>query len=825
MRVIAIMPGRFQPFHASHYAVYKYLASKFGANNVYIVTSNKVQAKSPFNFKEKVLIMNRLFGIPASQILNSTTPYRVESLYSKFNKDNTVLVYASTEKDPRLSPGKYFKGSLPKNPKPYSQQAYTIPVPYMSNKFEGTEISGTTVRNLFSSSKLSLQQKKKAFKLIFGKYDQTVFNLMISKVGANLKQQLIREGIHDKANFKCVFMAGTPAAGKSTTCQDLFKTQYNISSYGLRVVNPDYPFVKYLQKDNLPPEFQTIGKQKWDSTKQRAVRVFEEQFKMFVQARKGIIIDRTCGKFSDLAQRKAMVEKNGYDTMMVFVTTPLQLALYRNSQRDRHVGEETVIEVYNSVNRYKDAYKSIFGNNFVEVNTQKGGSVDSKIRSKIVSFINQPVKNPIALQWIVAQKKLRNITKESLLKEGGASGHMTHIFQDTQLTFNDFRAIINNLLSGKINLESQATMKYDGQNINVSWKNGKLVAARNKGHQKNFGETAPDVLGIKNMFAGRGAIQEAFTFAMIDLQRAFSAMSKKQLDQIFGQGKRWLALEIIYPKTANVIPYDKSMLVFHNVTQVDQSGNKVKVDGSMAKSVYSIIVSVNANVQKHFAINPPTVVRLPKISNFAARKGYYLSKLANLQQRFKLSGKSTLQDYNDAYWETLINMKASSMKYDIPKPLMDALITRWSRLDKTASINILKTLCDNPEFLNWIRSFDKNDHFSTLKKNAYDWETLFMELTSQVLKNLGEFMVVNPDNAIKKLSNDLLATSEQIKGTNNLALIGKATALMNRINALGGTKTIVPTEGIVFTYKGNIYKATGLFGDINQILGALKYAR
>jgi hypothetical protein len=64
--------------------------------------------------------MNRLFGIPTSQILNSTTPYRVESLYSKFNKDNTVLVYASTEKDPRLSPGKYFRGQLPKDPKPYS---------------------------------------------------------------------------------------------------------------------------------------------------------------------------------------------------------------------------------------------------------------------------------------------------------------------------------------------------------------------------------------------------------------------------------------------------------------------------------------------------------------------------------------------------------------------------------------------------------------------------------------------------------------------------------------------------------------------------------
>ena len=557
--------------------------------------------------------MNGLFGIPASQILYSTTPYRVESLYSKFNKDNTVLVYASTEKDPRLSPGKYFRGQLPKDPKPYSQQAYTIPVPYMSNKFEGQEISGTTVRNLFSSSMLSSQQKKKAFKMIFGKYDESVFKLFMNKLGGNLNQELL--GIKDS----------------------------------------------------------------------------------------------------------------------------------------------------------------------------KGNRV--------------------------------------LLTCGGASGHLNHIFQDTQLTFNDFRSIINNLLSGKINLESQATMKYDGQNINVSWKNGKLVAARNKGHQKNFGETAPDVLGIKNMFAGRGAIQEAFTFAMIDLQRAFSAMSKKQLDEIFGQGKRWLALEIIYSPTANVIPYDKSMLVFHNLTEVDQAGNKVKVDGSMAKSIYSIILSVNANVQKHFAIQPPTVVRLPRISNFAARKGYYLAKLNALQQRFKLSGKSTLQDYNDAFWQNLIQKKASSFKYDVPKPLMEALITRWSKMDKTASIAVLKTLCPHKEFLNWILAFDKNDHQAVNKKNAYDWQILFMELTSQVLKNLGQYMVVNPENVVKKLSAELLATAEEIKNSNNLALIDKATALMNRINALGGIKAIVPTQGIVFTYKGNIYKATGLFSDINQILGALKYAR
>jgi hypothetical protein len=30
-------------------------------------------------------------------------------------------------------------------------------------------------------------------------------------------------------------------------------------------------------------------------------------------------------------------------------------------------------------------------------------------------------------------------------------------------------------------------MKYDGQNIQISWKNGKIIGARNKGNLKNFG--------------------------------------------------------------------------------------------------------------------------------------------------------------------------------------------------------------------------------------------------------------------------------------------------------------------------------------------------
>ena len=54
--LLVIYPGRFQPFHKGHHAVYEYLTGKFGRNNVFIATSNKVEGeKSPFSFAEKAV--------------------------------------------------------------------------------------------------------------------------------------------------------------------------------------------------------------------------------------------------------------------------------------------------------------------------------------------------------------------------------------------------------------------------------------------------------------------------------------------------------------------------------------------------------------------------------------------------------------------------------------------------------------------------------------------------------------------------------------------------------------------------------------------------
>jgi hypothetical protein len=48
---------------------------------------------------------------------------------------------------------------------------------------------------------------------------------------------------------------------------------------------------------------------------------------------------------------------------------------------------------------------------------------------------------------------------------------------------------------------------------------------------------------------------------------------------------------------------------------------------------------------------------------------------------------------------------------------------------------------------------------------------------------------------------------------------------LKRLEKIGGFNAILPTEGIVFKYNGKLYKLTGAFAPLNQIIGYIKFGR
>lgn len=111
-QLVVLYPGRFQPFHLGHAEVFRSLQGKFGRDNVYIATSNKVEPpKSPFNFSDKTVFMNAA-GIPSDRIIEVTNPYKLPE--PQFNPANTIFiaVVGSPDRD-RLHPDSVKKDGSP----------------------------------------------------------------------------------------------------------------------------------------------------------------------------------------------------------------------------------------------------------------------------------------------------------------------------------------------------------------------------------------------------------------------------------------------------------------------------------------------------------------------------------------------------------------------------------------------------------------------------------------------------------------------------------------------------------------------------------------
>ena len=152
---------------------------------------------------------------------------------------------------------------------------------------------------------------------------------------------------------------------------------------------------------------------------------------------------------------------------------------------------------------------------------------------------------------------------------GGVAGHMDHLYDNRNLTFEKMKEI---MLAGA-DAELSTEEKVDGQNLFLSYSipEGKAKGARNKGHYRTGGL---DASGLAQKFAGRGGLEKAFTGGFDAFERAAESLSDEEKEKIFGPDANiWYNAEIMDPGTddpndpgsVNVIKYDNKTLKIHNV--------------------------------------------------------------------------------------------------------------------------------------------------------------------------------------------------------------------------------------------------------------------
>jgi hypothetical protein len=205
--LLVIYPGRFQPFHKGHHAVYEYLTGKFGRNNVFIATSNKVDGdRSPFSFADKAYFM-QLTGVPADRIVQAPNPYQIQSILDnsniQVNPQNTVVIFAVSQKDMDEDPRFNFKpkkdGSTPyfqplrniKDTKSMQEHGYIMTVPTFDFTVAGAPMrSGTELRQLYADA--DEQQRQLIVKDLFGRYTVEAEKLMTDKIAPQAPKEVTR---------------------------------------------------------------------------------------------------------------------------------------------------------------------------------------------------------------------------------------------------------------------------------------------------------------------------------------------------------------------------------------------------------------------------------------------------------------------------------------------------------------------------------------------------------------------------------------------------------------------------------------------------------
>ena len=196
-----------------HASVYQKLVNEHPDAEVYITTSDKVEAdRSPFNFKEKQLIASA-HGIDPKKILQVRRNYHPEDLEPYIeDPDNTAVYFAVGQKDMEEDPrfkfndidektglslkqnGEpyYFQmiNSIKKEPKPMMDRGYILVVPNEKGDIENGILSASAFRKAIADAP-DKNAAKEVFTKYFKNYSEPVFELVYKKiVGDKMNEDL-----------------------------------------------------------------------------------------------------------------------------------------------------------------------------------------------------------------------------------------------------------------------------------------------------------------------------------------------------------------------------------------------------------------------------------------------------------------------------------------------------------------------------------------------------------------------------------------------------------------------------------------------------------
>ena len=427
-------------------------------------------------------------------------------------------------------------------------------------------------------------------------------------------------------------------------------------------------------------------------------------------------------------------------------------------------------------------------------------------RQTLSDTINEYI-NFTSLQDYITESVI-DTTYKPMIVEGGAGGHMSHPFDYDELTGDDLIELVEDLFGGKI---TDMKEKLDGTNIHATMNNnGQVVFIRNKSNL-NSELGGMSIQDMADKWADKPSVQNTFLTAGKIITEIFNKLGKKYFNPD-NETRKVINCECIIAGKTNVMPYASDRVAFHGYKIYKKNGNTWEetenVEGHV-EDIYKAAEGIDAAKPRMNLV----IKSVEEANKFAK---IFKGKLEKLFKDEKLGTNVSLETWKRCRFEKIMPEWLNAGGKDI----VTAVYNRWFNDDKSFKAAELKKIyADNYKDV-------VSDKFAKpyVKQVMEPIDDLFLEIGNQFIKLCNGF--TNDDayaSVVDTLTKDIEDVCNNIEKNGSEEVKQQLEFQLTRLRKLGDN-AINHAEGVVFTYKGRLMKATGSFAAVNQILGTIKFS-
>lgn len=403
---------------------------------------------------------------------------------------------------------------------------------------------------------------------------------------------------------------------------------------------------------------------------------------------------------------------------------------------------------------------------------------------------------------------------------GGKAGHLQHLYENPSLTFGEIKQIFKKINNGKMFV----TEKCDGQNLLLSYSvtEGKAKAARNNNHLLQGGISTDRIAELAENIDFQKSIMEAFS----SFEETVKKLSLEEQIDIFGPNTNYYYnTELQDPNNSNVFKYDTKKICIHRTGHLlNNKYNGVITEDILADQFNRLEEVINKqiiteNITDKFVVTINPIRNIQPLKNKTCYEAA-IHKLQNEMLAHKMTDKSSLAEYI----LERIDREITNIIPELTKEAKVVLLKRLMKVKEVTAKNVYKVLneTNNSHLIEKVKNIIDNEG-KLHKKCISPIEEVITEYGAGVLSEFNSFSIKDPiaeNMRIKTRLKEIINTVNMSNDIQAKTFINNQLARMKNFD-----NTNLTCEGIVFKFNGDVYKMTGFFSPLNQILGMTKYQR